>query len=169
MKFPPFILSTTVAALLILSFASNTVVSSQRLAQVLERVKVISDGGTTVGGYKHHKPQFQDPIIRSTDLVENALLHAYWIDFHDQFVQHETFSQLVAEHSGITLRHEFWGLLNAVTVDVRDESVLKEILDKVEGIKMVEPVVSNRSQTCLVFRPITNQNGYSYYFLGHTT
>lgn len=142
MKFPSFILSTTLAALLYLSlFASNTVVSSQRLAQVLNRVKVISDGGTTVGGYKHHNPQFQDPIIRSTDLVENALLHAYWIDFHDNFVQHETFSQLVAEHPGITLRHEFWGLLNAVTVDVKDESVLNEILDRIEGIKMVEPVV----------------------------
>ncbi|GJJ68336.1 hypothetical protein EMPS_00682 [Entomortierella parvispora] len=141
MRLPSFILSTTVATLLFLSQASNTVVYSQRLAQVLERIKVISDGGSTVGGYKHHKPQFQDPIIRSTDLVENALLHAYWIDFHEQFVQHEAFSKLVTEHPGITLRHEFWGQLNAVTVDVKDESALKDILDRIEGIKMVEPVV----------------------------
>ncbi|KAG0052658.1 hypothetical protein BGZ83_002315 [Gryganskiella cystojenkinii] len=143
MKFPSFILSATLASLLCLSIVpdNNVFVFSQRLSQVLNRVKVISDGGTTVGGWKHHKPQFQDPIIRSTDLVENALLHAYWIDFHDQFSQHEKFSTLVTEHPGITLRHEFWGFLNAVTVDVKDDSVLKEILEQIEGIKMVEPVV----------------------------
>ncbi|KAF9336901.1 hypothetical protein BG006_007009 [Podila minutissima] len=105
------------------------------------KVKIISDGGVTVGGYRHHQKNFQEPIIKSASLVENAVRDAYWIDFHDQFSQHEQFLQLVENHPGITLRHEFWGSLNAVTVDVKDDSVLKEILDKVQGIRQVEPVV----------------------------
>ncbi|KAG0216416.1 hypothetical protein BGX28_002886 [Mortierella sp. GBA30] len=115
--------------------------SAQRLSKVLDHIKVISGGGSTVGGYKHHHAQFQEPIIHSTDLVENAVQNAFWIDFHDQFEQHTRFSELVQNHPGITLRHEFWDSLNAVSVMVRDESVLKEILSQVKGIRMVEPVV----------------------------
>ncbi|KAI7816561.1 peptidase S8/S53 domain-containing protein [Gamsiella multidivaricata] len=39
------------------------------------------------------------------------------------------------------MRHEFWDALNAVSITVRDESVLGEILDQISGIKMIEPVV----------------------------
>ncbi|KAF9189019.1 hypothetical protein BGZ50_000985 [Haplosporangium sp. Z 11] len=95
----------------------------------------------SVDGYKHHHSQFQDPIIRSSDLIENTLQNAYWIDFHDQFEQHARFSELVKNHPGITLRHEFWDSLNAVSISVRDASILKEILSHVDGIKLVEPVV----------------------------
>ncbi|KAF9961763.1 hypothetical protein BGZ72_002002 [Mortierella alpina] len=133
--------STALAFLLSLVALSTWSVSAQRLSNVLEHVKVISDRGSTVGGYKHHHPQFQEPIIRSKDLVENALENAYWIDFHDQFAQHARFLELVEGHPGITLRHEFWDSLNAVSLTVRDESVLQDILRQIPGIKMVEPVV----------------------------
>ncbi|KAF8934940.1 hypothetical protein BGZ58_005338 [Dissophora ornata] len=39
------------------------------------------------------------------------------------------------------MRHEFWDVLNAVSITVRDDKVLKEILDQIPGIRMVEPVV----------------------------
>ncbi|KAG0265219.1 hypothetical protein BG011_005262 [Mortierella polycephala] len=94
-----------------------------------------------VDGHKYRHSQFKDPIFRSSDLIENTLQNAYWIDFHDQFEQRARFSELVKTHSGITLRHEFWDSLNAVSVSVRDESILKEILSHIEGIKLVEPVV----------------------------
>ncbi|KAG0026053.1 hypothetical protein BGZ81_006656 [Podila clonocystis] len=137
------ILSATLATVLLLSSSSlsSNVAHAQRLSALLDRVKILSDGGVTVGGYRHHQKYFQEPIIKSANLVDNAVQDAYWIDFHDQFSQHEQFSQLVANHPGITLRHEFWGSLNAVTVDVKDDSVLKEILDQVPGIRQVEPVV----------------------------
>lgn len=115
--------------------------ASQRISQILSNAKIISEGGTTVGDYKHHHPQFQDPIIRSKSLVENVLENAFWIDFHEQFNQHAKFSDLVRDHPGITLRYEFWDPLNAVSISVRDEGILKEILDQVPGIKLVEPVV----------------------------
>ncbi|KAF9320275.1 hypothetical protein BG003_006665 [Podila horticola] len=135
------ILSATLATLLLLSSSSTSIAHAQRLSAVLSRVKILSDGGVTVGGYRHHQKNFQEPIIKSAKLIDNAVQDAYWIDFHDEFSQHEQFSQLVADHPGITLRHEFWGSLNAVTVDVKDDSVLKEILDQVPGIRQVEPVV----------------------------
>ncbi|KAG0077637.1 hypothetical protein BGZ92_001834 [Podila epicladia] len=139
------ILSTTLATLLLISSSSislsSSVAQAQRLSALLDWVKIISDGGVTVGGYRHHQKNFQEPIIKSAALVENAVQDAYWIDFHDQFSQHEQFSQLVENHPGITLRHEFWGSLNAVTVNVKDDAVLKEILDHVQGIRQVEPVV----------------------------
>ncbi|KAF9380560.1 hypothetical protein CPC16_010269 [Podila verticillata] len=133
------ILSATLASLLLSS--SFNAAHAQRLSALLEHVKILSDGGVTVGGYRHHQKNFQEPIIKSADLIENAVQDAYWIDFHDQFTQHEQFSQLVASHPGITLRHEFWGSLNAVTVNVKDDSVLKDILNQVQGIRQVEPVV----------------------------
>ncbi|KAG0303472.1 hypothetical protein BGZ97_001908 [Linnemannia gamsii] len=139
MKIPPFILSTTLATIAVLTLTPH--VAGQKFSQILNRVKIISDGGTTVGGYKHHQKQFQEPIIRSSELIENKLPNAYWIDFHDQFDQHAQFSQLVQSHPGITLRHEFWDSINAVSISVRDESVLKDILKQIAGIKMVEPVV----------------------------
>ncbi|KAK3811182.1 MAG: hypothetical protein J3Q66DRAFT_414766 [Benniella sp.] len=112
----------------------------QRIAKILNNVKIISDGGITIGHHKHH-PQFEDPIIRSATLVENVIENAFWIDFHDKFDQRAKFSDLVRFHPGITLRHEFWDSLNAVSISVRDEGVLKEILDQVSGIKVVEPVI----------------------------
>ncbi|KAF9277434.1 hypothetical protein BGZ68_009307 [Mortierella alpina] len=133
--------STALVFLLSLGAISTWSVHAQRLSNVLEHVKVISDRGSTVGGYKHHHPQFQEPIIRSKELVENALENAYWIDFHDQFAQQTRFLELVEGHPGITLRHEFWDSLNAVSLTVRDESVLQDILKQIQGIKMVEPVV----------------------------
>ncbi|KAF9903960.1 hypothetical protein EC991_003178 [Linnemannia zychae] len=141
MKVPHFILSTTLATLAVLTLTTPQRAAAQSFSQLLNSVKIISDGGTTVGGYKHHQQQFQEPIIRSAELVENKLQNAYWIDFHDKFDQHAQFSELVATHPGITLRHEFWDSINAVSVSVRDEGVLKEILNKIAGIKMVEPVV----------------------------
>ncbi|KAF9139991.1 hypothetical protein BGX30_007173 [Mortierella sp. GBA39] len=144
MKIPRFILSTTLATFAVLTLTPSSSiphVAGQKLSEILNGVKIISDGGTTVGGYKHHQRQFQDPIIRSSELIENKLQNAYWIDFHDQFDQHAQFSQLVQTHPGITLRHEFWDSINAVSVSVRDEGVLKEILTQITGIKMVEPVV----------------------------
>ncbi|KAF9923971.1 hypothetical protein FBU30_005991 [Linnemannia zychae] len=141
MKVPRFILSTVLATITVLITTPHVhLVASQKLAHLLRGVKIISDGGTTVGGYKHLKQQFQEPIIRSAEMVDNKLLNAYWIDFHDQFNQHAQFMQLVQTHPGITLRHEFWDTINAVSVSVRDESILKEILGKIDGIKMVEPV-----------------------------
>ncbi|KAF9938319.1 hypothetical protein BGZ67_000284 [Mortierella alpina] len=133
--------STAFVFLLSLVALSPWAVNAQRLSKVLEHVKVISDRGSTVGGYKHHHPQFQEPIIRTKELVENALENAYWIDFHDQFAQQAHFLELVKSHPGITLRHEFWDSLNAVSLTVRDESVLQDILKQIQGIKMVEPVV----------------------------
>ncbi|KAK5821293.1 peptidase S8/S53 domain-containing protein [Linnemannia elongata] len=144
MKVPRFILSITLATLTVLTLTPSSSiphVAGQKFSEILNRVKIISDGGTTVGGYKHHQRQFQEPIIRSSELIENKLQNAYWIDFHDQFDQHAQFSQLVQTHPGITLRHEFWDTINAVSVSVRDEGVLKEILTQIAGIKMVEPVV----------------------------
>ncbi|KAF9191619.1 hypothetical protein BGZ49_003519, partial [Haplosporangium sp. Z 27] len=108
---------------------------------VLNRVKILSDGGISVGGYKHHHLQFEDPIIRSAELAENVIENAYWIDFHENFDQHSLFSTLVKDHPGITMRHEFWDALNAVSISVRDTGVLKDILNQVPGIKLVEPVV----------------------------
>ncbi|KAI1318752.1 hypothetical protein EDD11_005823 [Mortierella claussenii] len=145
MKFPTFISSIAAATFILSSSSSQSrnSVSAQHISHVISRVKVISDGGTTVGGYKHHHPQFQEPIIRSTDLMENLIENAYWIDFHDQFDQHSKFSDLVQHHPGITLRHEFWDVLNAVSISVRDEGVLKEILAQIPGIKLVEPVVKH--------------------------
>lgn len=142
MKVPYFILSTTIATIAVLTLAPH--VAGQKFSQILGRIKIISDGGTTVGGYKHHQKQFQEPIIRSSELVENKLPNAYWIDFHDQFDQHVQFSQLVQSHAGITLRHEFWDSINAVSISVRDEGVLKYILEQIVGIKMIEPVVCLR-------------------------
>lgn len=133
------ILSATLATLLLSS--SFNVAHAQRISALLEHVKILSDGGVTIGGYRHHHKNFQEPIIKSADLIENAVQDAYWIDFHDQFTQRDKFSQLVASHPGITLRHEFWDSLNAVTVNVKNESVLKEILKQVQGIRQVEPVV----------------------------
>ncbi|KAF9149466.1 hypothetical protein BG015_008741 [Linnemannia schmuckeri] len=143
MKTPRFMLSITLATVAVLTFTPSSVpfAAGQKFSQILNEVKVISDGGTTVGGYRHHQHQFQEPIIRSSELIENKLQNAYWIDFHDQFNQHAQFSQLVQTHPGITLRHEFWDSINAVSVSVRDEGVLKEILTQIAGIKMVEPVV----------------------------
>ncbi|KAF9429725.1 hypothetical protein BGZ94_009695 [Podila epigama] len=141
------ILSATLATLLLLSSStltsssSGNVAHAQHFSSLLDSVKIISDGGVRVGGYRHHKKTYQEPIIRMADTVENAVQDAYWIDFHDQFNEHEMFSQLVANHPGITIRHEFWGALNAVSVDVKDESVLKELIAQVPGIKLVEPVV----------------------------
>ncbi|KAF9571056.1 hypothetical protein EC968_001040 [Mortierella alpina] len=133
--------STAFVFLLSLFALSPWPANAQRLSHVLEHVKVISDRSSTVGGYKHHHPQFQEPIIRAKELVENALENAYWIDFHDQFSQQARFLELVEGHPGITLRHEFWNSLNAVSLTVRDESVLQDILKQIQGIKMVEPVV----------------------------
>ncbi|KAF8928494.1 hypothetical protein BGZ47_001577 [Haplosporangium gracile] len=143
MKIPRFILSTALAAVTVLTLTPSSVpyVTGQKFSQMLKEVKVISDGGTTVRGYKQRRHQFQEPIIRSSELIENKLENAYWIDFHDQFNQHAQFSQLVQTHPGITLRHEFWDSINAVSVSVRDEGVLKEILTQIAGIRMVEPVV----------------------------
>ncbi|KAH7045009.1 peptidase S8/S53 domain-containing protein [Linnemannia elongata] len=144
MKVPRFILSITLATLTVLTLTPSSSiphVAGQKFSEILNGVKILSDGGTTVGGYKHHQRQFQEPIIRSSELIENKLQNAYWIDFHDQFDQHAQFSQLVQTHPGITLRHEFWDTINAVSVSVRDEGVLKEILTQIAGIKMVEPVV----------------------------
>lgn len=149
MKIPRFILSATLATLAVLTLTPSSsipYVAGQKVSEILNGVKIISDGGTTVGGYKHHQRQFQEPIIRSSELIENKLQNAYWIDFHDQFDQHEQFSQLVQTHPGITLRHEFWDSINAVSVSVRDEGVLKEILMQIAGIKMVEPVVCSYVQ-----------------------
>ncbi|CAO3565732.1 unnamed protein product [Mortierella alpina] len=133
--------STALVFLLSVVALSPWPITAQRLSSVLGHVKVISDRGSTVGGYKHHHPQFQEPIIRAKELVENALENAYWIDFHDQFAQQARFLELVEGHPGITLRHEFWDSLNAVSLTVRDESVLQDILKQIQGIKMVEPVV----------------------------
>ncbi|KAF9090992.1 hypothetical protein BGX29_011188 [Mortierella sp. GBA35] len=142
MKITHFILSTTLATLAILTLTpSIPLASAQQFSQFLNRVKIISDGSTTVGGYKHHQSQFQEPIIRSSELVENKLQNAYWIDFHDQLDQHAQFSQLVRNHPGITLRYKFWGSINAVSMSVRDEGVLREILEQIAGIKLVEPVI----------------------------
>ncbi|KAF9434007.1 hypothetical protein BGZ76_008685 [Entomortierella beljakovae] len=140
MKFQKFILSVTAAALLHTT-TSDYRVTSHHVAEALDRVKIISDGGISVGGYKHHHAQFQDPIIRSAQLVENALDNAYWIDFHDNFDKHIQFSELVKGHPGITLRHEFWDALNSVSVSVKEEAVLHDILKEIPGIKLVEPVV----------------------------
>ncbi|KAG0203729.1 hypothetical protein BGX33_008929 [Mortierella sp. NVP41] len=141
-KITHFIPSTTLATLAIPTLTpSIPLVSAQQFSQLLNRVKIISDSSTTVGGYKHHQSQFQEPIIRSSELVENKLQNAYWIDFHDQFDQHAQFSQLVHNHPGITLRHEFWDSINAVSMSVRDEGVLREILEQIAGIKLVEPVI----------------------------
>ncbi|KAG0338555.1 hypothetical protein BG004_007173 [Podila humilis] len=148
-------LSVTLASLLFLSVSSSSssslsssslsnaaaAVHDQHISSFYSRVKIISDRGVTVGGHKHHKKTFQDPIIRATDKADNAVQDAFWIDFHDNFTQHEQFSQLIKSHPGITLRHEFWGTLNSVSVDVKDVSVLREILARIDGIKLVEPVV----------------------------
>ncbi|KAK3843452.1 MAG: peptidase S8/S53 domain-containing protein [Linnemannia gamsii] len=149
MRVPHFILSTTIVTLAVLTLTPPAPATAQQISQILNRVKIISDGGTTVGGYKHHQQQFQEPIIRSAEMVENRLQNAYWIDFHDQFDQHAQFSQLVANHPGITLRHEFWDSINAVSVSVRDEGVLKEILAQIAGIKMIEPVVMHERPDAL--------------------
>ncbi|KAF9113974.1 hypothetical protein BGX27_000437 [Mortierella sp. AM989] len=154
MKFPRHFLSITAASLLIQSLSPNYLASSQHVSQVLDRIKIISNGGITVGGYKHHHLQFQDPIIRSAELTENAIDNAYWIDFHENFDQHTQFSALVKEHSGITLRHEFWDALNAVSISVRDESILKEILSQIPGIKLVEPVIMHDRPDFIKEQPI---------------
>ncbi|KAF9362126.1 hypothetical protein BGX26_000014 [Mortierella sp. AD094] len=156
MKFPTSILSITAASLLLQSITPNYLASSQHVSQVLDGVKIISDGGISVGGYKHHHPQFQDPIIRSAELMENAIDNAYWIDFHENFDQHTKFSALVNEHPRITLRHEFWDALNAVSISVRDEEVLKEILNQIPGIKLVEPVVIHDRPDFIKELPIQN-------------
>jgi hypothetical protein len=132
MKIPQFILSTTLATLAVLVLTPPPPTAAQSFSQLLNHAKIISNSG-------HH--QFQEPIIRASELVENKLQNAYWIDFHDQFDQHTQFLQLVATHPGITLRHEFWDSINSVSVSVRDEAVLKEILNQIAGVKLIEPVV----------------------------
>ncbi|KAG0243461.1 hypothetical protein BGX31_010654 [Mortierella sp. GBA43] len=135
------ILSLSVASLL-LTLSPSTIpgATCQHISQILNNAKIVSEGSTTIGGYKHH-PRYKDPIIHSSNLVENVIENAYWIDFHEQFDQHAKFSDLVRDHPGITLRHEFWDPLNAVSISVRDEGVLMEILDQIPGIKLVEPVI----------------------------
>ncbi|KAF9580203.1 hypothetical protein BGW38_003249 [Lunasporangiospora selenospora] len=134
-----FILSAALAALLFILPAAP-----QRFSAAVEQARIFSDGGTTVGADKNDLPLLRDPIIRSSETVENAVENAYWIDFHDDFTDREMFTQFVENHPGITLRHAFWDTaLNAVSVDISDLGILQEIIDRINGIKLVEPVIKH--------------------------
>lgn len=72
-----------------------------------------------------------------------ALQDAYWIKFEENFDHHHHFTRVVSSyHPRIQIRHEFWGSgSNAVSVQVQDEGVLREVLDEIAGIKVIEPIV----------------------------
>ncbi|KAG0227086.1 hypothetical protein BGW41_003976 [Actinomortierella wolfii] len=131
-------------------------VASQSFARMLQHQKLIQPIGNSGYTYVHRHEKYDAPLIRTADTVENALQDAYWIDFYDDFNDRDKVENLIAQHPGIQLRHEFWESMNAITIDVVDAGALKEMLDEVPGIKMVEPViVHERPETVEPFLPLT--------------
>lgn len=85
------------------------------------------------------------PVIRVAGANDRVVQDAYWIDFASDFDQHDRFTQWVQRQgpSQILIRHEFWGEpLNAISLEVKNAALLKEIVSLFPGIMLVEPVVS---------------------------
>ncbi|KAF9412815.1 hypothetical protein BGZ94_000920 [Podila epigama] len=152
------VLSTTLATLLFLTFPPQTV-SSQRIAASLEAIKVLGDGGQS---HAIHRDD-GNVIIRTSSSEPDAHPNRFWVDFHDieptgtntdnamtaaattaATAMRDQFLKAIEKIPGIALKHEFWDTLNSVSIEVQDEALLHELVAKVPGIKLIEPVVHEK-------------------------
>ncbi|KAG0049745.1 hypothetical protein BGZ83_005428 [Gryganskiella cystojenkinii] len=82
------------------------------------------------------------PFAMSINAADHVRKDAFWIEFEERFDQQALLTRLLSNHHPrIQLRHEFWESLNAVSVQVKDEAVLHELLNQIQGIRLIEPVV----------------------------
>ena len=140
--------------------SSLRVVDAQRISDSVKNVKVFGPGplislkdedlsSFSLSDDDPSSPlassSLSSPVIRVAGANDRVVQDAYWIDFASDFDQHDRFSQWVqSQGPGLVLiRHEFWGEpLNAISLEVKDAALLKEIVGLFPGIKLVEPVVS---------------------------
>ncbi|KAF9316924.1 hypothetical protein BG003_001412 [Podila horticola] len=134
------VLSATLAITLLTLFAPN-LTSAQRIAAALEHITVL--GTNDLHSASSDDRFLHKTLIRTASETPHAYKNCFWVDFHDAFTDKDrtTFEKVVAAHPGLKMRHEFWETLNAVSIEVADESVLHELVRSVPGIKLIEPVI----------------------------
>ncbi|KAG0049744.1 hypothetical protein BGZ83_005427 [Gryganskiella cystojenkinii] len=117
---------------------------AQSISEAVKNVRLIGSNSYNVLPVDGISSSSASPIIRVAKAKEKVVQDAYWIDFAQDFDQHDRFSQWIKERGPdqILIRQEFWGEpLNAISLEVKDDTQLKEIISTFPGIKLIEPVV----------------------------